>query len=211
LKHLKKNTIKAFFLFARSSGHNKNNDQSDESLPGVLFEPSLSQKGSDSYNEFLDSLTTGERAELTALYHLGCDKIGNMAAWELSIQELTNCESKDLYDANPQRIPQIIRLGLERLARFKKSPHPVTIAVPPTDSPEHDTTTRLAQIAGQFTVDAYQEKYGDLEGMKRLLTILDIKRYLEKPDDRNLLGLPPKSTRMPLETLHLGKKSPLDR
>lgn len=202
MKYLKKNTIKAFFLFARSAEEPVNHNSADETLPGILFDK---PGKSNAYLDFLDGLSSGEHAELTTLYLLGSEKLRSMPEWQSKLTQLMETPSNDLENANPQRIPQIIRRGLEKLARFNKNPH---ITIPPQTAPEtpDEPNQLLIRLCGRFTLDAYLEKYGELDGMKRLLTLLDIKGYLSNPEERKALGLPPLLKRSPLEGIHLDKK-----
>jgi len=198
MKYLKKNTIKALFLFARSSDEPIRHD---ETLPGVLFD---SPAQPSPYHEFLDGLSDGELAELTALYLLGSDKLRSLPEWEAKVLEMMEQVSDDLPQANTQKLPQIIRNGLEKLARFKKQ---ATIAQPsPFMDQETEGRDRLLKIIGQYTQDAYFEKYGELDGLKRLLTLLEVKGYLNDASIRRELGMPALANRLDLEALHIEKK-----
>jgi hypothetical protein len=202
MKYLKKNTIKAFFLFARSAEEPVNRHAADETLPGILFDK---PGKSNAYLDFLDGLSSGEHAELTTLYLLGCEKVRSMPEWQSKLTQLMDTPSDDLEKANPQRIPQIIRRGLEKLARFNKTPH---LTLPPQSVPEKsdEPNQLLIRLCGRFTLDSYLEKYGEQDPMKRQMTLLDIKGYLSEPQERKAMGLPPLLNRSPLEGIHLDKK-----
>lgn len=189
MRALRKQTVQAFILLARSCGHLDFGVDSDITLPGVddiakiADDPHLK-----AFNQFLDELSKDELAELTALFWLGRDPQVRPEDWDDLVENATRVRSDDLYRASKVKLPQIVRYAMERLARFKRQQKQAKAPRALSD----DEIALSERLVGQFTLHAYREKYGSVSGLKKLVDMMDHKGFLEDPEQRRLFNLAPR-------------------
>lgn len=218
MKYLKKDTVKFVILLARAC-HNSE----DVSLPDIgliqdnpsgqtAVDPALDDPNIKAFNDQLEKLSLGERAELNALLRLGRDAELSPAKWiELVASEL-NSPSDALISTPKFKLPQYLRHGMERLARFKRMEQAGFKPSPPKEDhptgPIHQESSQ-ALLIGKFTMDAFSAQYGEVSGMKKLIQLLENKGYLDDAHHRALFGLPPKKPNEDFESIL--RKAPMKR
>lgn len=156
-----------------------------------------------SFVRYLRSLRVPELAELIALMRLGRESELQPEDWNTIVQSSSSLDPGMLYEGQVDRLPQYIRTGMERLARFqtgkmkvvkpKEEPTPEQPGPgkpapgrPALDGREVDRKRKA--LLGDCVVQAYAERYGYEEAMRRLSILLEEKGYLNNKAARDLFS-----------------------
>lgn len=218
MKYLKKNTVKFAIFLARACQSSTTEMPLDGELGDDGPAPDVDANGTSSdqqtdlhaYEEFLDGLSAGEYAELTALMWLGQDINRLPQDWDALVARVDREQTADLRQVTKFKLPQYLRLGMERLARYHRAQKPGSHSSAQSSTLGDasfgpaltaEEMERRIELIGRFTLDAFNQKYGSALGLRKLAEIMDLKGRLTSPDVRRLFGLPPKSERETLESV----------
>jgi hypothetical protein len=193
LRHLKKSTVKEVIRLADLCPAEETFTR-EEIQAGLRGRFSTDSPVRD-FNSFLRSLTEGELAELTALCRVGRDML-SVADWQGIVSQATAVGVAELKEVPKRKLPQYLRLGTERLARFN--------ANKTLPNPREVDARKL--LVGEFVLQCYRENYGEEPGIQRLVWLMEEKGFLNDPKRRVLFGLPEESVVDPLDESLRAKK-----
>ncbi|MDJ0840220.1 MAG: DUF3775 domain-containing protein [Acidobacteriota bacterium] len=148
------------------------------------------------YNTYVTNLPDEETAELIALTWLGRNYDHTPDAFDTLVDTALIDKPRVLFTEPKQKLPQYLRLGMERLARFqtgKKVAKPI------------DEDRRLL-LMGKFVREQFEKTYGREHGRHKLLSMMEDAGYLEQKEDRKLFGLPAEKGDDALHTVLSGKR-----
>ena len=177
---IRKETVRTVIALANAAagGHISANDQHLLETAQNAIGPTNNWK--EVFDRYLRRLSQKEVAELLVLRVLGKEQTRSPDTWDELLEKASKLPLVTLYDLPVDRLPQYLRLGMERLVRskFKKG----------KDDPADEA--RRVEIIGQCFLEIYRGKYGKDSGLKALGEYLNTRGYLQTPEDRVLFGLP---------------------
>jgi len=147
------------------------------------------------FNAYLQGLTEGELAELTALCRVGRDLLP-VADWQMIVAKTAETGAAELREVPKRKLPQFLRLGTERLARFKAN----------KIMPNAREIEGRKLLVGEFVIQCYKENYGEEHGLQRLIWLMEEKGFLNDPQKRALFGLPEEPVADALDELLRSRK-----
>ena len=191
---IRKETVRTVIALANAAtgGHISSNDRHLLETAGS----SIGVEGNwkEVFDRFLRRLSQQEVAELLVLRLLGKEQTRDPGTWDNLVAKAGKLPMIKLYDMPVERLPQYLRLGMERLVRskFKK---------PVKQDPVREN--RRIEIIGNCLLEIYRERYGKEAGLKTLGNYLSGKGYLQTTEDRALFGLPPEPDTVEPQTINL--------
>lgn len=194
MKYLKKATVKTVIDLAHACPPDRD-FTAEEIRAGIQGQLAVNPHVR-AFNAFLVNLSEDERAELTALLWLGRGYEHSPEDFEELVQKTWRSQSRDLFEESKQKLPQALRLGMERLARRKTGKR--------NAGPNDDEKRR--QLVGRFVIESYLETYGD-KGWGRLIQMMEERGYLDRAEDRKLFGLNEDKYADELSTVLSGKRA----
>ena len=192
MQYLKKSTVKTVIELA-SACPPDHEFTADEIRAGIMGQLETDPQ-TKAYTAFLTNLGEAERAELTALLRLGRELDQDPAEFSRLVDHALEDGSRDLFDERKQKLPQYLRHGMERLARYQSKKRTSMV----------DENKRRALI-GKYVIEQYEKTYGREHGWHRLLSLMMDQGYLDRPEDRRLFNLPEENGRHALDEV-LGKR-----
>ena len=176
LQNLKKTTVREVIRLADLCP-NDENFTPEEIQAGLRGQFSVDSP-SRYFNAFLQDLTAGELAELTALCWLGRDMLAAVD-WDEIVARAYKAGNQELVAIPKRKLPPYLRSGMERLARVKAN----------KVIPRHHEGEARKQLIGEFVLQTYQNNYGHEQGLQRLVLLMEEKGFLNDPQRRTLFGL----------------------
>ena len=149
------------------------------------------------YNSFVSNLSDDETAELIALTNLGKGYEHKPEDFEMLVDEAYRDQNRTMFTLAKQKIPQYLRLGMERLARRKTGKK-----VPTVHNEE-----RRRMLVGKFVMDHFLETYGKEHGYHKLVAMMEDAGYLDRAEDRKVFGLKESKVESELVKVIGGKRS----